>query len=131
MEKWETEWQGTTKGRITKLYFPSIKQRLKVKFTPTHNTTVLTTGHGQIGAYLHRFKIIEDPTCICGKDIQTTAHILYECEVLKSERESLKTNITKLGGQWPANESDLVIKYTKLFNIFANNINLDSLKKDT
>jgi len=31
----------------------------------------MTTGHGNIKSYLHRFKIIESPTCLCGTTEQT------------------------------------------------------------
>ena len=32
------------------------------------------TGHGKLRSYFHRFKIIEDPTCLCKMSPQTTDH---------------------------------------------------------
>jgi hypothetical protein len=36
MEKWQQLWNNTTKGTITKEFFPKIKDRLKMKITLTH-----------------------------------------------------------------------------------------------
>jgi hypothetical protein len=52
---------------------------------------VLTGTHIHGKEYLHRFKIIEDPTCTCGKAMQTIDHLIFECETLTKERKNLKT----------------------------------------
>ena len=39
VDKWQTDWNQSTKGKITKDYFPIVAERLKVKITPTHNFT--------------------------------------------------------------------------------------------
>jgi len=66
-----------------------------MKLNLTQNFTTIVTGHGKTKAYLHRFKIIEDPTCTCGKAVQTTDHLIFECETLTKEREKLKTTALK------------------------------------
>ncbi len=58
-EKWQREWDQSTKGQITKQYFPDITARLNMKINLTHNFTLLVTRHGNINSYLHRFKISE------------------------------------------------------------------------
>ena len=99
METWQREWDTITKGSTTK-YFPNVEERLKMKLNPTQNFTTIVTGHGKTRAYLHRFKIIEDPTCTCGKAVQTTDHLIFECETLTKEREKLKTTaLKKTNGQ--------------------------------
>ena len=65
-------------------------------------------------AYLHRFKIVEDPTCTCGKAVQTTDHLIFECETLTKERENLKTT-TLQKNNWPINKEELIRKYYKEF----------------
>jgi len=45
-------------------------------------------GHGKTRDYLHRFNIIEEPTCPCGKGNQTNDHIIYARERLTKERET-------------------------------------------
>jgi hypothetical protein len=70
------------KGSTTKEYFPNVEERLKMKINLTQNFTAIVTGYGKIKTYLHRFKIIENPTCTCGKAAQTTDHLIFECETL-------------------------------------------------
>ena len=70
----------TTKGSITKGYFPNVEERLKMKINLTQNVTAIVTGHGKTKAYLHRFKMLEEPTCPCGTAEQTTDHGISECE---------------------------------------------------
>jgi len=62
VEKWQREWDQTTKGRTTKEYFLVVAERLKMKINITQNFTSIVTGHGNISSCLHRFKIIETPT---------------------------------------------------------------------
>ena len=90
----------TTKGSTTKEYFPNVGERLKIKLNFTQNFTAIATGHGKTKAYLHRFKIIGDPTCTCGKAVQTTDHLIFESETLTKERKNLKTtDLQKITGQ--------------------------------
>jgi hypothetical protein len=58
--------------------------------TPTHTHTHRQTHRG----------IIEDPTCTCGKAVQTTDHLIFECETLTEERKNLKTAALQKG-KWP------------------------------
>ena len=37
VEKWQREWNQTTKGEITKAYFPVVADRLKMKISITQN----------------------------------------------------------------------------------------------
>jgi hypothetical protein len=51
INKWQREWDQTTKGKITKDYFLSVVERLKMKkMTTTHNLTTMITGHGNTNA---------------------------------------------------------------------------------
>ena len=88
VEKWQREWDQTTKGRTTKEYFPVVAERLKMKINTTQNFTSMVTGHGNIRSYLHRFKIIQTPICPCGTKDQTIDHLLFECELLNKERDT-------------------------------------------
>jgi len=58
---------------------------------------------------------------------QTTDHLLWECDLLKKQRQILKNSITKTGGNWPITNSDLANKYTKFFQRFVNTINFERL----
>ena len=69
-----------------KEFFPDVAERLQTKINLTQNLTSIVTGHGKTKAYLHRFKIIENPTCPCGKGDQTTDHLIFECELLTKRK---------------------------------------------
>ena len=60
-EKWQLQWNQTTKGAETKQFFPNIKERLKNNIRLTPNFTAIVTGHGKTRSYLHRFKVIDSP----------------------------------------------------------------------
>ena len=78
--EWQKEWNGSTKGGITKSFFPVVgdwkSKRLKMNIK--HSTIV--TGQGTLTAYCHRFKIINDSICVCKTGPQTTDHLIWECE---------------------------------------------------
>ena len=58
---WQREWTEITKGAITKAFFPKIEDRLKFRINVTPNFTAIVTGHGNIKAYLHKYKKIRRP----------------------------------------------------------------------
>jgi len=62
---WQRQWTETTKSAITKAFFPKIQLKLRLNATPKF--TAIVTGHGNIKAYLHKYKIIDDATSPCRK----------------------------------------------------------------
>jgi hypothetical protein len=88
-------WEEISKAALTKQFFTSISDRIKAKIKVTHNFTALVTGHGKTRAYLHRFKLQESETCPCGKEEQTTDHLLYRCILLQQPMETLKRETKK------------------------------------
>jgi hypothetical protein len=44
VQKWQREWDQTTKGKITKEYFTIVADRLNMKTNITHNFTSMVTG---------------------------------------------------------------------------------------
>jgi hypothetical protein len=60
------------------------------------------------------------------KTLQTTDHLIFECETLTEERKNLK--ITALQkGKWPINKKGLIRKHYKEFVKFVNDIPFDNL----
>jgi len=53
---WQREWTETTKVAITKAFVTKIRNRLKFRINVTPNVTAIVTGHGNIKAYLHKYK---------------------------------------------------------------------------
>ena len=127
METWQREWDTITKGSTTK-YFPNVEERLKMKLNLTQNFTTIVTGHGKTKAYLHRFKIIEDPTCTCGKAVQTTDHLIFECETLTKDRKKLKATALQKD-KWSINKKELIRKCYKEFVKFINDIPFDNTEQ--
>ena len=98
--KWQKQWDISTKGQVTKDYFPDITERLTKKINLTPNLTAMMTAHGKTKAYLHRFKIIQSPECICTEGDQTVDHLIYDCGQLGKERGKLIAHISR-EDNWP------------------------------
>ena len=126
VEKWQSEWDQTAKGKLTKDYLPRVAERLNMKKNLTQNFTTMVMGHGNIKAYLHQFKIIETPTCPCGNKDQSIDHLLFECEILKKERARLISAVSK-SDVWPTSKYTLIRKHYKTFARFTNQISFDKL----
>jgi hypothetical protein len=88
-------------------FFPIVKDRISKRLQRCIYVSTTVTGHGKMRLYFHRFKIIEDPTCLCEISPQTTDHLLWECELLRKQRQILRNSIMKAGGNWPITNSDL------------------------
>jgi len=83
---WQSEWNASTKGEITKSFFPTIRDRLYKRLQMGIKQSTIVTGHGTLRSYYHRFRIIDDPTCVCKMGPQTSDHLLRECELLRKQR---------------------------------------------
>ena len=87
---WQIEWERTTTGVTTNSYFPKVADRLKLKIRVTPNLTMMVTGHGNIKSYLYKHKVIDSPMCPCKIGEQTRDQILYDCDLVKQERDKIK-----------------------------------------
>jgi hypothetical protein len=117
-----------TKGQITKDFFPVIRYRLKMKIKITPIFTTMTTGRGNIKSYLHKFKIIESPTCPCGKAEQTIDRLLFQSELLGKERDKLISGVSKTDN-WPLSKSRLILEHFQSFFKFIHEISLENLNE--
>ena len=86
----------------------------------------MVTGHGNINSYLHRFKISETSLCPCGTQVQTTDHLLFECERLRKELNNLTTTTLKTD-VWQTSKPELIREHFKPFFKFTNAILIDKL----
>jgi hypothetical protein len=91
VQVWQIEWDASTKGELTKIFFPTVKDKLSKRLQMCINLSTIVTGHGKLRSYLYRFRIIDDPTCLYKKSPQTADHLLRECELLRKQRQVLKT----------------------------------------
>jgi len=51
-KKWQSQWEETKKGAITKEFFPNVERRLAVNSHLNPNVTTIMSGHGNIRSYL-------------------------------------------------------------------------------
>lgn len=57
--EWDTLLQNSSKGALTKSFFPSVNHRLHLRNKDIDfKLTQILTGHGKFRGYLERFKII-------------------------------------------------------------------------
>ena len=67
----QSQREETTKGAITKEFFPSVERRLAVNLNLIPNVTTIMTGHGNTRSYLYRLEIIGSPECPCKHGTQS------------------------------------------------------------
>jgi len=66
-----------------------------LKINVTLNLTMMVTGHGNIKSYLYKYNILDSRKCPYKIGEQTTDHILYDCELVKQERDKPKAEILR------------------------------------
>ena len=113
-------------NKRNEVYFPEVKKRLKKKINLSPNFIAMVTAHGQTKTYLHRFKIIQSPECVCANGDQTVDHLIFDCPKLDKERGKLIAYTAKQE-DWPVPKSDLVNKYPNQFKQFINSIVFEKL----
>jgi hypothetical protein len=128
LTKWQDQWTSSTKGAVSKLFFPNIKDRMKTRIPISAEFTDIVTGHGLTRSYLHKFKFIPNSTCPCRiKEEQTINHIIMNCTKLENERRILQNSIVRTGDTWPPPYEQLTRKHIKTFAKFAKSIYFSTL----
>jgi hypothetical protein len=119
IRKWQRQLEETTKGAVTKEFFPSVEVRLAVNLNLSPNThiTAIMTGHENIRSYLHRLKIIGCQECPCKHGTQTVVHLIFKCGRLGNERAHLKSSVLKVG-KWPVGKSEPFLSQDSLKMIY-------------
>jgi hypothetical protein len=81
VQVWHSEWDASNKGGLTRTFFPVLKDRILKRLQMCINIPTIVTRHSIMRSYFHRFKFIEDLTCLCKKSPQTTDFLLWECKL--------------------------------------------------
>ncbi|CAN0599895.1 unnamed protein product, partial [Ectocarpus sp. 12 AP-2014] len=93
--EWAQRWHDSPNGSGTKIFFPTLEHRRLVKSLPLNFvTTQFLTGHGKFRQYLHRFRLVGDPSCECG-ELQTSHHLLLDCPIFESVRCRLRRDVAQ------------------------------------
>ena len=125
---WQEQWTSSTKGAISKLYFPPLKERMKTSIPISAEFTAMVTDHGLTRSYFHRFKIISNPTYPCRlKEEQTINHIILNCTQLENKRRILRNATVRTGDTWPPLFEQLTRKHMKSFTKFVRSIDFSAL----
>ncbi|GBL81551.1 hypothetical protein AVEN_147047-1, partial [Araneus ventricosus] len=64
MNEWNSYWKNSTTGKRTQQILPSANLDLLIS---NKCVIYLLTNHGPFPAYLCRFKILNNPDCLCGE----------------------------------------------------------------
>ena len=124
--RWHQQWNESTKGEITNSFFQDTGERKSKRLQMGIKLSTIVTGHGTLRSYYYRFKIKDDPRCVCAMGPQTLDYLIWEYAHLLKQKETVKNKIRKAGDNWPL--SNLVANnYTKWFQTFVNSINIDIL----
>jgi hypothetical protein len=124
VDKWQSDWDQTTKEQIKKEYSPIVADRLIMKINITHNFTSVVIGHGNIRSYLQRFKIQETPNSSYGTKNQIIDNLLYECGMVNKERNGLIPTVIQTDF-WTITKRTSIKKYFKIFVKYTNEISFD------
>jgi len=128
IKKWQEQWTNSTKGAVSKLFFPHIKERMETTIPISAEFMAMVTGHGLTRSYLHRFKIIPNSTCPCGlNEVQTIKHIILNCRQMENERKILRSAIVWAGDNRPPLFEQLTKKHIKTFTQFVRSIDFSTL----
>merc|ERR1712115_444619 len=92
-EEWLTKWREGETGRAVfkEMKEPNPKDGIN-SLTRKHQSAIfqLRTGHSKLNYSLNRFDPCYTPLCRnCPHPYETTEHVLFECQGLRTERESL------------------------------------------
>ncbi len=116
-EEWNEQWLTTDKAKHTKLFFPTIQNRLKAinfetNFQITHRLQIFKyiSSHGYFNSYLMRFNLSDH----WKQTLETSLHLLLECDKYLNEKSQLINLVIRLGLKWPI-KPHLLIENKHLF----------------
>jgi hypothetical protein len=111
-------WRSTPKASQTKQYFPTISERLVIKYLkPNYKLTQFLSGDGKFNSYLKRFNLRTNDLCDCQQTSETPLHIIFECVLYESERHELTNAIHRSGHSIPLTPN-ILLKHKSLFREF-------------
>jgi hypothetical protein len=99
---------------------------LKKKIRITQKVPGILTGHGNTRAYLHGFKTMDKGCCVCQQGDQTINQLLYDYNLLESQKQILMKNTTK-NGQWPADKHELITNHLEPHLTYIESIDFNQL----
>lgn len=108
LDKWQTRWTDSRKGRWTYNCFPDIRSRLNRPLALGHEIVQFLTGHGNFTAKLFELGRRLSPHCACGNGVEDVNHVIYDCVIHTPHRAQLELAVHRAGLLWPCTMTDLV-----------------------
>ena len=127
LDMWEQQWITTTKGAVTKSFFPSVTSRLRLNIHIFPELTIFLTGHGKLRTYCNRFGFSDNSMCVCNEEEQTVDHLIYHCGKLREQRNQMIRDIRNSGGAWPTTNDQIIKNHLKKFTKFIRSIDFSIL----
>ena len=85
LSTWVNRWQKSTNGQVTHSFIPdSIPKHLISKMF-SHKLTQVLTGHCKLNFFLNSIGKTLDPSCPCGKGIETVHHLSLGLSIRRSK----------------------------------------------
>jgi len=128
LRKWQAQWERAVKGAKCRSLFPTVEQRLKIRFPIISEFTAIVSGHGKTKAYLNRFNLTNNPMCPCNDGEQSVEHLIHVCRILEPQRSSMIQHITTRGGIWPPANNKLVARHLNAFSQFLKSVDFSKLQ---
>jgi hypothetical protein len=117
----------TGKGAVTKAFSPSVSNRLPQTIPVFPQFTTVTTAHGEIRSYFHRFGLTDDPMCPCEEE-QTADCLILQCKKLRKQRSEMIRQVENTNCNWPTGNETLVNIYLQIFVKFVKSIDFTDLQ---
>jgi ribonuclease HI len=110
LEDWEISYDKTANMAIKEI-FQSVNERLKSKHIFANKlTSQFLNEHGNFKKHQFRLKRIQSEYCpSCLNEIHDRKHVIYNCKIHDSLRNTLAQVITKSGKNWPIPLKELTL----------------------
>ncbi len=107
---WNQRWTTTTKGEITRKFFPTVYKRLQSRrfFATDFYLTQILSNHGKLNSYLTRFKVTDNELCLVCKTKKDVMHVIFHCLKYDKQREDLIQHVLQNNISWPCNLKNLI-----------------------
>jgi hypothetical protein len=80
-QKWQVDWDNKKIGHYTHSIMPRVNfktwfEGLKIEKGIITTILRIMSGHCGVRGHLNRFKIVQEPMCVCLEDYETKDHII-------------------------------------------------------
>jgi hypothetical protein len=123
--EWNNEWleSSSFKGSALFKIQPKISLSPWFKNLSFNRKSIVTisrlrTGHNSLPSHLHRIKVIDSSSCVCGYSLCDANHLLFACPLLENQRQNLFVQLIKLKTFPPYCLSSLLASFNpKIYNL--------------